>query len=183
MSEQLHAINIMRKRLDKKLQMYWSEMFALKYEASWTANMQARTIFEYGQSLIAFCHQINVLTATTANQLRKAWNEAYDKHKEMRHCREAKVVHPRIPEVNTEGVLSYFLQGAENQCNNLLLSIRTLKAEAQTEHFRLCKELETTIDCASDLQLINEKQATEAYSILMDYYINNYTEKILNFTQ
>lgn len=109
--------------------------------------------------------------------------EAYDKHKEMQHCRDARVVHPCIPEVSTEGVLQYFLQGAENQCNHLLLSIRTLEENAHTEHIRLCKELETTIDFAFDLQLITESQVNNAYSVLMDYYTNNYAVKILNFTR
>lgn len=183
MNEQLHAINIMRKRLDEKLQMYWSEMFALKYESSWSASMQARTIFEYGHKLIEFCRQINVLTPATKNRLLKAWTEAYEKHKEMSHCHEAKVVHAHIPDISTEGVLQYFLQGAENQCNHLLLSIRMLETNAQAEHIRLCKELETTIDCAFDLQLITECQANNAYNVLMDYYTNDYAVKILNFTR
>lgn len=183
MDNRLEAINLMRSRLDKKLQEYWSEMFALKYESSWGSAQQARAIFDHGHKLIAFCQQINLMKPSAANHLHKAWDDAYYKHKEMRHCRDAKVVHPSIPDTSTEGVLQYFLQGAENKCNYLLLCVRMLDSETQTDYTNLLRELESTIDCLFDLKLITEKQRDGAYQVLNQYYHKNYTAQIVSFAR
>lgn len=182
MDKRLNGINIMRARLDKKLQSYWSEMFALKYESSWEAARQANTIFEHGHKLIAFCQQINLMKHSAANHLHKAWDNAYKQHTKMRHCRDAKVVHPSIPDTNTEGVLRYFLQEAENKCNSLLLSVRMLDTESQVDYTNLLRELESTIDCIFDLELISRQQRDDAYQVLDQYYHKNYTTQIVNFT-
>ena len=183
MNAQLTAINIMRKRLDDTLQSYWSDMFALKYESSWSANMQAKSIFEYGHQLITFSLTLNSIQLATANRLYKAWDDAYHKHKEMCHCRAAKVVHYSFPETTTDGMLRYFLQGTENQCNSLLLSVRVLEADEQSQRIPILKELDATIECAFDLQLITETQKQMAYTVLREYYQQDYTHKMLNFTR
>lgn len=183
MDKRLTAINIVRSRLDKKLQAYWSEMFALKYESSWEAARQARAIFDHGHKLIAFCRQINLMKPSAANHLHKAWDDAYEKHKEMRRCRDAKVIHPSIPNTSTDGVLQYFLQGAENKCNYLLLSVRMLDAETQVDYTNLLRELESAIDCVFDLELISKQQRDSAYHVLNQYYHKNYTTKIVKFTR
>lgn len=183
MNAQLKAINIMRKRLDDVLQSYWSEMFTLKYESSWSAKMQAKAIFEYGHQLIAFCMHVNILPPATANSLHTAWDAAYDNHREMRHCHEARVVHPFIPNLSTQGVMLSFVHEAESRCNHLLHSARILDATKNFEYVSILKELDTTIECAFDLQLITESQKQSAYKILHEYYQHDYTHRIFNFTR
>ena len=181
MSEQILAINTMRKRLDKKLHEYWSEMFALAYENTWSAAHRANNIHAHGHKLIALCVQINLMKPSAGNHLHKAWDDAKTKHKEMRHCRDAKVVHPKIPDGDFSNVMQSFIKCAEHKCNFMLLSIKaTSDDESQRLHW--LHELQSTIECSHDLGLITDAQSTDAYRILHEYWHRNYTTETFNFT-
>ena len=180
MSEQLLAINAVRQRLDKALQGYWSEMFALAYENTWSAAHRANNIYTHGHKLISLCVQINLMKMSAGNHLHKAWDGAKEKHKTMRHCRDAKVVHPKIPDGDFTTVMQYFTKGAENKCNFMLLSIKaTTDDESQRLHW--LHELQSTIECSHDLGLITDEHSTEAYRILNEYWHRNYTTEVFCF--
>lgn len=182
MDARLEAINIMRRRLDAKLQAYWSEMFQLAYFRSLTAARRANDIHAHGHKLIALCVQINLMKPSAANHLHKAWDAAKEKHQEMRHCRDAKVIHPRIPETDCAGVLAYFTKGAENKCNCLLMGVRALQDAHDSHRLDLLHELQETIECAKDLELIPESKLSEVYQTMNEYWHQNYTTETIGFT-
>ncbi|MBQ8806380.1 MAG: hypothetical protein IJZ68_08005 [Bacteroidaceae bacterium] len=180
MSEQLQAINTMRKRLDKALQTYWSEMFALAYDNTWSAAHRANHIYAHGHKLISLCVQINLMKLSAGNHLHKAWTEAKEKHKEMRHCRDAKVVHPKIPDGDKQTVMQYFSKGVENKCNFMLLSIRAT-SETESQRLHWLHELQSTIECAIDLGLITDEQSHDAYQVMNEYWHGNYSTETFSF--
>lgn len=180
MSEQLLAINTVRQRLDKALQSYWSEMFALAYDSTWSAAHRANNIYAHGHKLISLCVQINLMKMSAGNHLHKAWDDAKEKHKEMRHCRDAKVVHPKIPDGDFATVMQYFTKGAENKCNFMLLSIKAA-TDDESQRLHWLHELQSTIECSHDLGLITDEQSTEAYRILNEYWHRNYTTEVFCF--
>lgn len=58
-----------------------------------------------------------------------------------------------------------------------------MDSETQTDYTNLLRELESTIDCIFDLELISERRRTSAYQILNQYYHKNYATKLVNFTR
>ena len=180
MSEQLKAINTMRQRLDNALQTYWSEMFSLAYDNTWSAAHRANNIYAHGHKLISLCVQINLMKLSAGNHLHKAWTEAKEKHKEMRRCRDAKVIHPKIPDGDMNTVIQYFIKSVENKCNFLLLSIKAT-ADSEAHRLKWLRELQDTIECALDLQLITEDQSKDAYRVLNEYWHRNYSTETFCF--
>ena len=180
MNERLQAINVIRKRLDDKLQAYWSKMFAMAYEDTWSAAHYANNILHHGHHLIDLCMEINALPAHTGRRLHGAWDAAKGQHKEMGHCRNAKTVHDGIPDADYYAVMQYFIAGVEAQCNSLMTEIRNDKSDNDGTRLALLHKFMATVESAIDLELIYEDKISWAYEVLNAYWHRNYTTQTLH---